>query len=67
MFERNVIIIHWNCGISHLEMIITYLEEHMHDAAGTGGALGIVEGGLMSYLRYLCLIAHSGVQHILTV
>jgi hypothetical protein len=43
MFVRNVIIIHWNCGISHLEMIITYLEEHMHDAAGTGGALGIVE------------------------
>jgi hypothetical protein len=22
-------------------------------------------GGLMSYLRYLCLFAHSGVQHIL--
>jgi len=22
-------------------------------------------GGLVSYLRYLCLFAHSGVQHIL--
>ncbi len=43
MFVRNVIIIHWNCGISHLEMIITYLEEPMHDAAGTEGVLGIVE------------------------
>ena len=25
----------------------------------------VVVGGLMSYLRYLCLLAHSGVQHIL--
>jgi hypothetical protein len=25
----------------------------------------VCRGGLMSYLRYLCLFAHSGVQHIL--
>ena len=24
-----------------------------------------VVGGIMSYLRYLCLVAHSDVQHIL--
>ena len=27
--------------------------------------LQLFVGGLMSYLRYLCLFAHSGVQHIL--
>ena len=27
--------------------------------------LRLFVGGLMSYLRYLCLFAHSGVQHIL--
>jgi len=27
--------------------------------------LQLFVGGLMSYLRYLCLLAHSGVQHIL--
>ena len=25
----------------------------------------VVVGGLMSYLRYLCLFLHSGAQHIL--
>jgi hypothetical protein len=27
--------------------------------------LQLFEGGLMSYLHYLCLFTHSGVQHIL--
>jgi len=27
--------------------------------------LQLFEGGLMSYLRYMCLVAHSGIQHIL--
>jgi hypothetical protein len=27
--------------------------------------LQLFVGGLMSYLRYLCLLAYSGVQHIL--
>ena len=27
--------------------------------------LQLFVGGFMSYLRYLCLLAHSGVQHIL--
>jgi hypothetical protein len=29
--------------------------------------LPLFAGGLMSHLRYLCLLAHSGVQHIPTV
>jgi hypothetical protein len=27
--------------------------------------LQLFVGGLMSYLRYLCLFVHSGIQHIL--
>ena len=30
------------------------------------GYLQMFVGGLMSYLRYLCLFAHSGVKHILS-
>jgi hypothetical protein len=29
--------------------------------------LQLFVGGLRSYLRYLCLLAYSGVQHILTI
>jgi hypothetical protein len=38
---------------------------HIQTIFGVRLYLQLFVGGLMSYLRYLCLFANSGVQHIL--
>jgi hypothetical protein len=41
------------------------LPSELHVVVSVGLYLQLFVGGFMSYLRYLCLFAYNGVQHIL--
>ena len=41
------------------------LPSELHAVVPVGLYLQLFVGGFMSYLRYLCLFAYNGVQHIL--